>query len=201
MWLLCVGTHINSYTEHLPACGMSLLESRSLCLKSDAGTVWFRLKTTIWILCCQEDKRIPAYFHMWNHCIPTWLQFYNHTHTHTHGNAYAERELIAYFCRVRLRLPVQLLILFWASRWFMASVAMPPMDRTMSPTAMPPLAAFPPSVSCKHKKHKQLESLTASLAVKHSCGRESQGEVQVRSVFISIYGSIFVRETFTWSQL
>lgn len=30
----------------------------------------------------------------------------------------------------------------------MPSVAMPSMDKTMSPTAIPPLAAFPPSVSC-----------------------------------------------------
>ncbi len=67
-------------------------------------------------------------------------------------NTHTESEHMAYFCRVRLRLPVQLLILFWASRWFMPSVAMPSMDRTMSPTAMPPFAAFPPSVSCKGTK-------------------------------------------------
>lgn len=47
----------------------------------------------------------------------------------------------------------------------MPSVAMPLMDRTMSPTAMPPLAAFPPSVSCKHKKTQTAEitnSITGS---------------------------------------
>lgn len=54
-----------------------------------------------------------------------------------------------YLCRVRLSWPVQALILFWASRWFMPSVEMPLMDKMMSPTLILALAALPPSVSCK----------------------------------------------------
>lgn len=54
-----------------------------------------------------------------------------------------------YLCRVRLSWPVQALILFWASKWFMPSVEMPLMDRMMSPTLILALAALPPSVSCK----------------------------------------------------
>lgn len=77
-----------------------------------------------------------------------WLWFSNYTRT----QPYTQSELMTYFCRFRLRLPVQLLILFWASRWFMPSVAMPSIDRTKSPTAIPPFAAFPPSVSCRDTK-------------------------------------------------
>lgn len=87
--------------------------------------------------------RQPTHFHT---LLLMWLGFSSSREGHV------ECEVIAYFCNVRLRSPVQFLILFWASRWFMPSVEMPSMERTRSPIATPPLAAFPPSVSCRNTK-------------------------------------------------
>ena len=123
--------------------------------------VWECIEGSIWILCCHRDKWLPIHIHTLYHWKVKWLgfsfivQYYTQTHKHTH----CEYELMTYFCRLRLRLPLQLLILFWASRWFIPSVAMPSMDRTMSPTAIPPLAAFPPSVSYRNQKQHRLNYL------------------------------------------
>lgn len=109
-----------------------------------------------------------------------WLGFGFITRgTHMHRQC----EVISYFCRVRLRLSAQLLILFWASRWFMPSVAMPSMDKTRSPTAIPLLAAFPPSVSCKNHKQLKLSPATSQSALLNK--RVCQGEVHIHSVFIT----------------
>lgn len=112
----------------------------------------------------------------------TWPGFgLSATHTDTQcGTA-------AYFCRVKLRLPVQLLILFWASRWFMPSVAMPSMDRTMSPTAMPPLTAFPPSVSCRNTQ----KSIDIRNLLVWSIRQE--GREHSHCNYHRIYASVFVQ--------
>lgn len=106
--------------------------------------VWTCVEASVLILCCHEDKCLP---------VPDGNQYPVKVCVGV-GEGGSGLGGMAYFCRVRLRLPVQLLILFWASRWFMPSVAMPSMDRTVSPTVMPPLAALPPSVSCRDRKKK-----------------------------------------------
>jgi len=68
----------------------------------------------------------------------------------------------------RFRFPVQALILFWASRCVIRSVAMPSIDSTTSPTLILAFAAFPPSVSCIKHKH------TPFRDARDSCGLHMQ---------------------------
>lgn len=134
--LLCVRAATGSYnssSEHLHGCGVSVVKiEHSLKSKGPCERVWKRasrssavMKTNVFLFPIETSIEWSVRGGL---CVT------------------------AYFCRVRVRLLVQLLILFWASRWFMPSVAMPSMDRTMSPTVMPPLAALPPSVSCRDIK-------------------------------------------------
>lgn len=70
-----------------------------------------------------------------------------------------------YFCRVRLRLWVADLILFWASRWVMLSVLTPSMATTRSPWFICDCAALLPGVICVGKdKRKSLILLSRSVS-------------------------------------
>lgn len=148
--LLCVraatGPYNNSSSEHLHGCGVSVVKMEHS----------FKSKG----LCEHLWKRAPQ-----SSSVMKINVFLFQTETSTDWSMFGVRGaglcVVAYFCRVRLRLPVQLLILFWASRWFMPSVAMPSMDRTTSPTVMPPLAAFPPSVSCRDIKKREMKNMTS----------------------------------------